>query len=162
MARTVTLRMTGIIALAGCMSSTSAPAAEGVLDLQAGRLDLSGRGSAMVQVEYRAKADLAGLQPQLGMLATDKNAVYLYAGLAYPVRISDHWSLTPSASIGYYDNGDDIDLGHDLEFYTRLDLSYRINDAMQLTVGIAHISNADLGEHNPGAEAAYLGFTVDL
>ena len=159
MTHAVTLRIAGGIALAGCMVSMSALAAdEDMLDLRLGRLDLSGSGSTLAQVEYRSKASWAGLHPQVGLFATDKNALYLYGGLAYPVQITDHWSLTPSASIGYYDNGQDIDLGHDVEFYTRLDISFRISDALEFAIGIAHISNADRGEHNPGAEAAYLGF----
>ncbi|MCB1801131.1 MAG: acyloxyacyl hydrolase [Gammaproteobacteria bacterium] len=162
MTHAVKLSIASGIVLAGCMNSMLALAAEDMLDLRVGRLDLSGPGSTMAQVEYRSGVDWAGLRPQLGLFTTNKNAVHLYAGLAYPLRVTNRWSLTPSASIGYYDNGNDIDLGHDIEFYTRLDVSYRINDAVQFAVGIAHISNADLGEHNPGAEAAYLGFTFDL
>lgn len=76
--------------------------------------------------------------------------------------IFDKWSLNPSLSAGYYNNGADKDLGYDVEFYSQLRLDYKLASNAQIGLGIGHISNADIGEKNPGAETVYLSYHVDF
>ncbi len=148
-----------VLCLAYCLFSAVAHAQDGDITLAAGAFDYRHTGSAMLQVEYRPGMDWSGFRPQLGAFATSDSAAYLYAGIGYPLSITDRWTLQPSISAGFYHDGADIDLGYDLEFYSQLRLAYRLSDTTQLGLGIAHISNASLGDHNPGAQLAYLSFS---
>lgn len=58
---------------------------------------------------------------------------------------------------GYYRAGDDDhDLGYDLNFRSQLALGYRIDDDWAVSLAAMHISNADLGDDNPGANFGML------
>ena len=58
--------------------------------------------------------------------------------------------------------GADTDLGNDAEFYSQLRLEYKLENGAKIGLGIGHISNADIGDHNPGAETAYLNYNISL
>jgi hypothetical protein len=102
------------------------------------------------------------LRPQAGLFVTEQSTGYGYAGLGYPLSLSERWLLTPSVSIGYYHQGNGKDLGHDIEFYSQLRLAYRFSDATTLGVVVAHISNAGLADENPGANTASLSYAVNF
>ena len=58
---------------------------------------------------------------------------------------------------GYYHAGDnDHDLGYDLNFRSQLALGYHIDDDWAVSLAAMHISNADLGDDNPGANFGLL------
>jgi lipid A 3-O-deacylase len=76
--------------------------------------------------------------------------------------MSEKWSLLPSLSGGYYSDGAGKDLGHDVEFYSQLRLEYRLATGAGIGLGVGHISNAGLGDKNPGAETVYLSYRVSL
>ena len=134
-------------------------AEEGELFLALGGFNVGKSDStAMAQVEYRFAADWYGIRPQAGFFVTEDSASYWYGGVAYPWSINDNWSLTPSLAAGYYNNGADKDLGYDVEFYSQLLLEYRLDNNAQIGLGVGHISNADIGDFNPGAETAYLSY----
>ena len=61
--------------------------------------------------------------------------------------------FTPSFAPGYYHPGDGKDLGHVLEFKTEVQASYSISESSSLGVSYNHISNASLGDKNPGANS---------
>ena len=82
--------------------------------------------------------------------------------MGYPYAINDNWSVIPSISAGYYNNGADKDLGYDVEFYSQLRLEYRLAGNARLGLGIGHISNAGIGDENPGAETAFLNYSIDF
>ena len=60
--------------------------------------------------------------------------------------------LSPSLAVGGYEDGDQIRLGHTLEFRSGGDISFRFRNNVRVGVGIFHISNAGLGYRNPGSE----------
>jgi hypothetical protein len=61
---------------------------------------------------------------------------------------------------GYYNDGAGRDLGYDVEFYSQLRLEYRLSADAGIGLGVGHISNAGIGDKNPGAETAYLSYTA--
>jgi hypothetical protein len=61
--------------------------------------------------------------------------------------------FTPSFAPGLYTQGDGKDLGHVLEFKTELQASYSISEGSSFGVSYNHISNASLGDKNPGANS---------
>lgn len=62
--------------------------------------------------------------------------------------------------MGYYNQGADIDLSYDVEFYSQLKVEYQLDNKTKIGLGVGHISNAELGDHNPGAETAYLNYSI--
>ena len=54
--------------------------------------------------------------------------------------------------------GDGKDLGHVLEFKSEVQLSYAASDNMSLGVSYNHVSNASLGDKNPGANSYMFNF----
>jgi lipid A 3-O-deacylase len=125
-----------------------------------GGFDVNRSGIAMGQAEYRFSNDWAGFRPQAGLFVTEDSGAYLYGGLGYPFAFNEQWSLTPSVSAGYYHEGAGKDLGNDLEFYSQLRLEYRLAAGSRVGLGIGHISNASIGDRNPGAETLYLSYSI--
>lgn len=115
----------------------------------------------MGQIEYVFATQWGGFEPHMGLFFTSDSAAYAYGGVGYPFEINEKWSITPSISAGYYNQGADTDLGYDFELYSQLKIEYQLEDSTKIGLGFGHISNAELGDHNPGAEMAYLGYSID-
>ena len=97
------------------------------------------------------------LSPISGGFLTEKNAVYLYTGVQAEYELG-FLTITPSFAPGYYHYGDGKDLGSPLEFKTEVQMSFDINDSTHLGMSYNHISNASLGDKNPGANSYMLNF----
>ena len=67
-------------------------------------------------------------------------------------------TLTPSFAPGLYHKGNGKDLGHVLEFKSEVQLSYAATDKSSLGVSYNHVSNASLGNKNPGANSYMFSF----
>ena len=66
--------------------------------------------------------------------------------------------FTPSFAPGLYHEGNGKDLGHVLEFKSEVQLSYPISDKSSLGISYNHVSNASLGDKNPGANSYMFNF----
>ena len=84
---------------------------------------------------------------------TENSAAYVYTGVEWNYTMSDKLKFTPSFAPGIYHEGDGKDLGHALEFKTEVQLSYSISESTNLGMSYNHISNASLGDKNPGANS---------
>ena len=100
---------------------------------------------------------LGNLSPITGALITSDNASYFYTGIQAHYKIGS-LNLTPSFTPGYYHEGDGKDLGHALEFKSEVQLSLELPKESQLGFSYNHISNASLGEKNPGANSYMFNF----
>ena len=107
--------------------------------------------------ELFRKSFLGKLSPITGGFATEKNAFYLYTGVQAEYQLG-FITITPSFAPGYYHYGDGKDLGSPLEFKTEVQMSFDINDRTHLGMSYNHISNASLGDKNPGANSYMLNF----
>ena len=97
------------------------------------------------------------ISPVSGAMITSDNATYMYTGIQaqYNLGIID---FTPSFAPGIYNEGDGKDLGHLIEFKTELQFSLNLFESSQLGMSYNHISNASLGEKNPGANSYMFNF----
>ena len=95
--------------------------------------------------------------PITGGFITGNNAFYLYTGIQAEYKIGD-FIINPSFAPGYYGQGGGKDLGFPLEFKTELQLAYDFSDTTHLGMSYNHISNASLGDKNPGANSYMLNF----
>jgi lipid A 3-O-deacylase len=148
--------------LAAGLISTQLYAEEAELNMALGSFDIGNSGTAMGQAEYRFSTSWSGFRPHAGLFFTADSGAYLYAGVGYPFFINEEWSLTPSLSAGYYNQGAGKDLGYDVEFYSQLRLEYRLASSTKVGLGIGHISNASIGDRNPGAETVYLSYSISF
>ena len=89
--------------------------------------------------------DFQRLQDNLGTLFAGKESNYIF---------------TPSFGIGYYDDGDGKKLGNNIEFRTTFELSYQLENQNRIGLSFGHISNANLGDKNPGVEILSLSYQV--
>jgi len=103
------------------------------------------------------KSFLGKLSPISGGFITEKNAIYLYTGVQAEYELG-FLTITPSFAPGYYNYGDGKDLGSSLEFKTEVQMSFDISDSTHLGMSYNHISNASLGDKNPGANSYMLNF----
>tara|TARA_A100000164_G_scaffold372670_1_gene402294 strand:+ start:1763 stop:2272 length:510 start_codon:yes stop_codon:yes gene_type:complete len=95
---------------------------------------------------------LGNLSPITGAMITADNASYFYTGVQAHYQIGSI-NFTPSFAPGYYNEGNGKDLGHALEFKTEIQLSYELPKDSQLGFSYNHLSNASLGDKNPGANS---------
>jgi hypothetical protein len=72
--------------------------------------------------------------------------------------LSDKLKFTPSFAPGIYNEGDGKDLGHILEFKTEVQATYAISKDSSIGMSYNHISNASLGDKNPGANSYMFNF----
>jgi lipid A 3-O-deacylase len=94
-------------------------------------------------------------------VANLEGGVYGYFGLYADISIGPV-VLSPEIAVGGYSQGDSLDLGGVLEFRETVDLSYRFDNGSRLGVRLAHISNAGVYDENPGAEEAYVIYSMPL
>jgi len=153
------MKLLALLLTAGLMAiRISAEAAD--LTLALGSFDVNKSGTGMGQAEYRFSSDWSGFRPQAGLFVTEDSGAYIYGGAGFPIALGERWSLTPSISAGYYNNGAGKDLGYDLEFYSQLRMEYLLAGGSRVGLGIGHISNASIGDLNPGAETLYLSYSM--
>ena len=100
---------------------------------------------------------LGRLSPITGGFLTENNAYYLYTGAQAEYDLG-MFTITPSFAPGYYSSGDGKDLGHSLEFKSEVQMSLNLSDSTQFGMSYNHISNASLGDKNPGANSYMINF----
>ena len=100
---------------------------------------------------------LGNISPITGGFVTENSAAYVYTGIEWNVDMGSLF-FTPSFAPGLYHEGNGKDLGHVLEFKSEVQLSYKTSDTMNLGLSYNHVSNASLGDKNPGANSYMFNF----
>ena len=105
------------------------------------------------------------LKPFAGIEFTTDSAFYLITGIYLEDNLGElmlgkenTWNFTPSFGFGYYDDGDGKKLGNNIEFRTTLEVSYQLENLNRIGISFSHISNANIGNKNPGVEIISLSF----
>ena len=97
------------------------------------------------------------IKPVTGFMLTADSATYLYTGIQAEYKLGK-LNLTPSFTPGLYHEGDGKDLGHLVEFKSELQLSLDLSPSTEFGFSYNHLSNASLGEKNPGANSYMFNF----
>ena len=119
--------------------------------------------STVYSVEYFfSKPVLRVLKPYIGFNGTNKDAYYGYFGFSADLffRKCKCFIITPTLAVGWYVDGNEIKLGNRVQFRSGGDIYYKFKNNVRVGVGLYHISNAGLGEQNPGAEQAILKYQI--
>ncbi|RZO88450.1 MAG: acyloxyacyl hydrolase [alpha proteobacterium HIMB114] len=143
-----------LVFIISCLASSSY--ARG-LAMSSGILDYSDgeKRSGFVEATYTFKnADdenfFGKFTPITGAMITQENAVMVYSGFQGNFSIGN-FIISPSFSPGYYESGKGKDLGSYLEFKTQINLGWNFGNSSNAGLSYSHISNADVGIRNPGA-----------
>lgn len=157
-------RKLATIAITGILLSQPAHASD-FLDLSVGYFDISQQDNSAVQygVGYRYDDIFHGLRPGVGGYVTSDKAMYGYAGLYWDVPITSELLIVPNFAAGGYSKGDHgKDLGNGIEFRSGIEVDYQFPYGTRLGIAFNHLSNASLGEHNPGVETLMLVYQHPL
>lgn len=129
-----------------------------------GYYDLSGDfSSADFRMEYRhGPAWFSFLKPFAGIELTTDGALWVGGGLMIDVLLTDNIAFSLSSGPGYYEDGDGKDLGYDLEFRSQAEIAYVLEDRSRIALAISHLSNAGLGDTNPGVEVVSVYYMLPL
>ena len=134
------------------------------LNFYTGMFDFSddGQKAALFGFEHQNEnlvrdSFLGTLSPVTGFMLTENNAAYVYTGIQAQYNLGK-LNIIPSFTPGIYGKGDGKDLGHTIEFKSEIQLSFDIFSESELGFSYNHISNASLGEKNPGANSYMFNF----
>tara|TARA_Y100000590_G_C15053015_1_gene763437 strand:+ start:38 stop:553 length:516 start_codon:yes stop_codon:yes gene_type:complete len=100
---------------------------------------------------------LGTISPVTGFMITADSAKYIYTGIQAQYNFGK-LNIVPSFTPGLYGEGDGKDLGHIVEFKSEVQLSLDLFENSELGFSYNHISNASLGEKNPGANSYMFNF----
>ncbi len=114
----------------------------------------------LVRMEARLPYKLWRLTPIAGVEVSHQGSVYGYGGFAMDVFFGDNIIVTPSAALGFYEEGNARDLGYPLEFRTGIEAAWQFDDGSRLGMAYHHISNAGLGDRNPGIENLTVNYAI--
>jgi len=133
-------------------------------NVYSGMFDFSDTGKKSTLIGFQHQNEdlnrdtfLGNLSPITGALVTADSAAYIYTGIQAQYTLGKI-NFIPSFTPGLYSKGDGKDLGHILEFKSELQISVDFVSNSQLGFSYNHLSNASLGNKNPGANSYMFNF----
>jgi len=107
------------------------------------------------------------LKPFAGIETTSESAYYILGGVYLEDNLGQlfvgkksNFIFTPIFGVGYYDDGNGKKLGNEIEFRTTLEISYEMQNKNRIGLSFSHISNANIGNKNPGVEIISLSYQI--
>ena len=107
------------------------------------------------------------LKPFIGFEYTGDNASYFISGIYLEDNLGqlingkeNNYIFTPSFGFGYYEDGSGKKLGNNIQFRTTIEFSYELKNKNRIGFSFGHISNANLGNKNPGVEIANINYQI--
>jgi hypothetical protein len=139
-------------------------ASDDLLSLGVGYYDVGkDENAADFRVEYRwGEKIFWQLKPWIGAEGTTDGALYGLGGFLVDWEVSDHFIITPSVGAGLYSDGGGKDLGHAIEFRSQLEFGYHFTNNTRMGLAFGHISNASIGDKNPGTEILSLYYHLPV
>ena len=171
----ITLGIIAILFSTGVNSNGTNVFGLGVYDL---KLDGTEKNQAIdFRYEFRSDNSLLDIGPEednffflkpfFGVEFTNDSASYFLTGIYFEDNLGElfegnksKYYFTPSFGAGFYDDGSGKKLGNDLQFRTSFEVSYELKNKNRIGISISHISNANLGNKNPGVEILSFSYHV--
>ena len=107
------------------------------------------------------------LKPFYGVEYTNDSASYFLTGIYLEDNLGElfegkesNYYFTPSFGVGFYNDGSGKKLGNDIQFRTSFEVSFQLKNNNRVGISFSHISNANLGDKNPGVEILSLPYQV--
>ena len=118
----------------------------------------SNQKSTLVGFQHQNKDKFQGnFSPISGAMITTDSAAYLYSGIQANYNLGKI-NIIPSFAPGLYSQGKGKDLGYPVEFKSELQISLDIFSNSKLGFSYNHLSNASLGDRNPGVDSYMFNF----
>lgn len=114
------------------------------------------------RIEYRGPEFYSDFKPLTGAMFNTDGALHLFAGLFIDIPIFDFLYFSPSFAPGIYFHDESKDLNFLLEFRSQLELVFLMGNDIKVGISFNHISNASLGNTNPGVESIALTYYFPL
>ena len=134
------------------------------INFYSGMFDFSdtGKKSSLFGVQHQnenlyRESFLGQLSPVTGFMITADSATYMYTGIQAQYKLGVI-ALTPSFTPGIYHEGNGKDLGHLVEFKSEVQATVNLSENTKFGMSYNHISNASLGDKNPGANSYMFNF----
>jgi len=112
------------------------------------------------RAEYRWGNKFWIFKPLAGGMFTSDAALYGYAGVLIDIYFGRRIVAGLSFAPGLFHEGNGKDLGHAIEFRSQIEIAYRFDDRSRLGLALSHMSNASIGDKNPGAESLVLTYAI--
>jgi hypothetical protein len=121
------------------------------------------RSATDLRVEYRFGRRVWLGRPWTAAGTTSAGALYGGAGVLLEIPLGRRLLFVPALGVNAYDaGGEGKDLGHAIEFRETAELGYRLADGSLLSVSFEHMSNAGIGERNPGANTLAVKYSIPV
>lgn len=86
---------------------------------------------------------------------------YISSGIQKQFSFLEKIFFVPSFSVGLYQEFDEgKDMGFPVEFKSEVELNYKLFQNSIIGFSFSHISNADIGDKNPGSDNIALNFRI--
>lgn len=102
------------------------------------------------------------IAPAIGAAFAENGASFVYVDLERDFRLGQNWFVTPSFGIGSFDDGEDLNLGSELEFRSGLGLSREFYGQYPVGLAVYHLSNGGIADRNPGTESLVLSVHIPM
>lgn len=101
-------------------------------------------------------------RPLVGAMSTPRGNFYGYVGINFDLLFLNHILFAPGFAAGYYHAGGGKNLGYPIEFRSGVELAWQFSDWHRLGVHFYHLSNASIGNRNPGEESLILFYDIPV
>lgn len=129
-----------------------------------GKFDFSDEGkvTSLIGIQHQNEelnrdTFLGKISPVTGVMFMQNSASYFYTGIQAQYKVGK-LNFNPSFTPGLYGEGNGKNLGHIVEFKSELQLTVDLFGNSEFGLKYNHISNANLGDKNPGANSYMLNF----
>lgn len=160
--RRVACLLLAIVVTQNCLAESLSP----YLTLAAGHvgvLDDDINRPGVLKIEYRFSPRTKWLlAPAIGAARSGNGAGFVFADLEKDFFPSKRWVITPSFGLGSFDDGEDVRLGHSLEFRSGIKIAFQFDNEWRFGIALFHLSNGGLGDRNPGTEPMFLSLSIPL
>lgn len=96
-----------------------------------------------------------------GMMMTADGGAYLYSGIGWDIILGkSRLVLIPGFAPGVYYDGNGKKLGYPIEFRSSIGLAYQFKNHNRIGCQYYHLSNASMGNKNPGVEVFTMYFAM--
>jgi lipid A 3-O-deacylase len=155
----------GLTALTSVLLASAPAHAVDYLTGYVGWFDVTQQDDEATQLglEYRMTPWEYGIRPTLGANITTDGSFYGYGGFNWDIElVNNQVYLVPNFMVGGYAQGDGKDLGSSIEFRSGIEIDYQFANASRVGVAFNHISNASIGDKNPGAETVLINYSMPV
>ncbi|MEM9795210.1 MAG: acyloxyacyl hydrolase [Pseudomonadota bacterium] len=143
------------------LTASAMPASAGETHLSFGFRSVDNHEDAEIYARRITDRRVGPLNLAYGGALTEEGAVWVGVGLQRDWVLSGPWYVSASVMPGLRDRGGGPDLGHTVQIRSGLEIGRQFG-AGALGIGIDHISNAGLGEDNPGSNALFLRYRLPV